>query len=81
MGLKSVKNAADAWGVSVHTVRRLACAGVIRTVTVGRRRLISEVEIGRVVASGVPSVSKPDKIPRRATKLVAHRKGREGERS
>jgi len=55
MALKSIKQAADAWGVSVYTARRLAGAGLVRTVTVGRRRLVSEDEIARVEANGVSS--------------------------
>ena len=57
MALKSIKQAADTWGVSVYTVRRLAAAGLVRTVTVGRRRLVSENEIERIVATGVPSAA------------------------
>lgn len=55
MALKSIQQAANTWGVSVYTVRRLAAAGFVRTVTVGRRRLVSENEIERIVAMGVPS--------------------------
>jgi excisionase family DNA binding protein len=54
MALKSVQQAADSWGVSVCTVRRLAAAGVVHSVTVGRRRLIPEIEIERIAAMGVP---------------------------
>jgi hypothetical protein len=54
MALKSLKHAADMWGVSVYTARRLAVAGLVRTVTLGRRRLVSEDEIARIVANGVP---------------------------
>lgn len=57
MALKSIQHAANAWGVSVHTARRLAAAGLVRSVTVGRRRLISEAEIDRIAALGVPSPS------------------------
>lgn len=55
MSLKSIREAANTWGVSVYTVRRLAAAGLVRTVRVGRRRLVSEGEIERIVAMGVPS--------------------------
>jgi hypothetical protein len=55
MALKSIQQAANTWGVSVYTVRRLAAADLVRTVTVGRRRLVSENEIERIVAMGVPS--------------------------
>jgi hypothetical protein len=48
MALKSMKHADDSWGVSVYTARRLAAAGVVHTVKVGRRRLIAESEIERV---------------------------------
>ena len=54
MALRSIKHAADTWGVSVYTVRRLAAIGLVRTVNVGRRRLVSDREIERVVAGGVP---------------------------
>jgi excisionase family DNA binding protein len=57
MALKSIQQAANTWGVSVYTVRRLAAAGLVRTVTVGRRRLVSENEIERIVATGVPSAA------------------------
>jgi excisionase family DNA binding protein len=57
MALKSIQQAANTWGVSVYTVRRLAAAGLVRTVTVGRRRLVSESEIERIVATGVPSAA------------------------
>ena len=58
MALKSIQQAADTWGVSVYTVRRLAAAGVVRSVTVGRRRLIPETEIERIATTGVPSPGK-----------------------
>lgn len=57
MALKSIQHAANVWGVSVYTARRLAAAGLVRSVTVGRRRLISEAEIDRIAALGVPSPS------------------------
>jgi excisionase family DNA binding protein len=57
MALKSIQQAASTWGVSVYTVRRLAAAGLVRTVNVGRRRLVSESEIERIVATGVPSAA------------------------
>lgn len=58
MALKSIRQTAEAWGVSVYTVRRLAAAGVVHSVTVGRRRLIPESEIVRIATTGVPSASK-----------------------
>jgi hypothetical protein len=57
MALKSIQQAANAWGVSVYTVRRLAAVGLVSTVYVGRRRLVSENEIERIIATGVPSAS------------------------
>jgi excisionase family DNA binding protein len=53
MALKSIQQAADTWGVSVHTARRLAAAGAVHTVTVGRRRLVPESEILRIATTGV----------------------------
>jgi len=65
MALKSIQQAANTWGVSVYTVRRLAAAGLVRTVRVGRRRLVSESEIERIIATGVPSAVTPTKAGRR----------------
>ena len=53
MALKSIRQAAETWGVSIYTARRLAAAGVVKTVRVGRRRLIAESEIARIEATGV----------------------------
>jgi excisionase family DNA binding protein len=55
MALKSIQQAANTLGVSVYTVRRLAAAGSVRTVRVGRRRLVPDSEIERVIAMGVSS--------------------------
>ena len=62
MTLKSIKHAAQTWGVSEDTARRLGAAGLVHTVTVGRRRLISESEIARIVAMGVPSPAQRMKL-------------------
>jgi excisionase family DNA binding protein len=53
MALKSFKQAAEQWGVSVYTARRLAAKGIVKTVRVGRRRLIAESEVARIEATGV----------------------------
>lgn len=69
MALKSIQHAAYIWGVSVCTARRLAAAGVVQTVTVGRRRLIPEAEIVRVATAGTQTPSrrrKQEKIERAA---------------
>jgi hypothetical protein len=55
MALKSIQQAANTWGVSIYTARRLAAANLVHTVTVGRRRLISETEIERIASHGVNS--------------------------
>jgi hypothetical protein len=60
MALKSMRFAADTWGVSVCTARRLAAAGIVHTVRVGRRRLIAETEIARIEATGVLRVAQPE---------------------
>jgi hypothetical protein len=54
MALKSIRDAATAWGVSVYTARRVASAGLVATVRVGRRLLIPETEIARIELTGVP---------------------------
>jgi predicted site-specific integrase-resolvase len=59
MALKSIRQAADTWGVSVYTARRLAAAGVVHTVTVGRRRLVPESEIARIASTGAETVREP----------------------
>jgi excisionase family DNA binding protein len=61
MALKSIQQAADTWGVSVHTARRLAAAGTVRSVTVGRRRLIPESEIARIATTGAKSPARLQK--------------------
>ena len=53
MALKSFKQAAEQWGVSVYTARRLAARGIVKSVRVGRRRLIAESEIARIETTGV----------------------------
>jgi hypothetical protein len=58
MALKSIQQAADEWGVSVHTVRRLAATGAVHTVTVARRRLVPESEVLRIATMGVPNPAK-----------------------
>jgi excisionase family DNA binding protein len=58
VALKSIRQAADTWGVSIYTARRLAATGVVQSVTVGRRRLIPETEIERIAAKGVPTPAK-----------------------
>ena len=74
MALKSIQQAADAWGVSVHTARRLAAVGAVHTVTVGRRRLVPESEIVRIATTGVstprnPATKRPASSPaRRSTR-------------
>ena len=57
MALKSIRQAADTWGVSVYTARRLAASGFVQTVTVGRRRLVPESEIARIATTGAPTVT------------------------
>jgi excisionase family DNA binding protein len=59
MALKSFKQAAEQWGVSVYTARRLAAKGIVKTVRVGRRRLIAESEVARIEATGVSFPSQP----------------------
>ena len=58
MALKSLQYTAEAWGVSVFTVRRLAAAGIVQTVTVGRRRLVPESEVARISLTGTPEIAK-----------------------
>jgi predicted site-specific integrase-resolvase len=70
MALKSIQQAADTWGVSVHTARRLAATGAVHTVTVGRRRLVPESEITRIATTGVKTPTKP-RTPSRGQKPVA----------
>lgn len=50
--LRSIQEAADRLGISPWTVRRLADRGELRSVRMGRRVLISEREIVRVINNG-----------------------------
>jgi len=56
--------------ISKPTLRRLADKGALRTITIGARRLIPELEIQRVIREGVGTPR-----PRRArnTKVAAAR--------
>jgi excisionase family DNA binding protein len=76
MALKSFKQAAEQWGVSVYTARRLAAKGIVKTVRVGRRRLIAESEVARIEATGVsfPSQSGPTSRSNRAGQRLSPKK-------
>ena len=50
--LESVKETSRRLAVSSFTVRRLVKAGQVRAVRVGKRLLIPDSEIARIVASG-----------------------------
>jgi excisionase family DNA binding protein len=79
MALKSFKQAAEQWGVSVYTARRLAAQGIVKTVRVGRRRLISEHEVARIEASGVsfPPQSIPTPDNPAGKRLIGKKRGGE----
>jgi excisionase family DNA binding protein len=55
MALRSIREAAEIWGISLDTVRRLSRVGLVETTKDGRRQLISDDEIERIRAAGVPS--------------------------
>jgi excisionase family DNA binding protein len=76
MALKSIKQAAEQWGVSVYTARRLAAQGIVKTVRVGRRRLIAESEVARIETTGVsfPKQSSPGPENHRSGKRVSAKK-------
>lgn len=50
--LRSISESAIELGVSRDTVRRLVRKGKIRGVRVGRRLLVPQVELDRLIASG-----------------------------
>jgi excisionase family DNA binding protein len=50
--LLSLKEASEALGVSIFTLRRLVDDGSIRAINISARRLISAEEVQRVVANG-----------------------------
>jgi excisionase family DNA binding protein len=52
--LRSVKDSAVRLGVSPFSVRRLVKTGQIKAVRVGKRVLVSDAEIGRVMQEGCP---------------------------
>ena len=52
MGLMSVSEASEKWGVSKFTTRRLIDAGYVRSVTISSRRLIPVEEVERVSREG-----------------------------
>jgi len=51
----SVTAAAAALGVSVRMLRALIARGEIRTILIGRRRLVPAAEVERLAAEGVPA--------------------------
>jgi hypothetical protein len=77
MALKSIKDAASAWGVSVYTARRVASADLVATVRVGRRLLIPENEIARIELTGVPLSRRVAGLATaaRAVQLAASKRG------
>jgi len=52
MKLRGISEAAETWGVSKFTARRLIDAGLVHSVTIGSRRLVPEEEIERVAREG-----------------------------
>jgi excisionase family DNA binding protein len=57
--LRSINESATRLGVSPFTVRRLVKAGRLKAVRVGRRVLVSDTEIGRVMEEGCPVAQEP----------------------
>jgi excisionase family DNA binding protein len=51
--LHSLQEAADAWHISIHGVRRLVRSGAIPAVNVGARVLVSSDTIDQVIRQGV----------------------------
>lgn len=51
--LSGLQDVADRLGVSVWTIRRWVQIGKVSSVRLGRRRLISETEIQRLIADGL----------------------------
>jgi excisionase family DNA binding protein len=81
MALKSFRQAAEQWGVSVYTARRLATKGIVKTVRFGRRRLIAESEVARIETTGVSFSSQPGPTSQsnRAGKRLSLKKAIRGE--
>jgi excisionase family DNA binding protein len=50
--LQSVEDTSRRFGVSIFTTRRLIASGHLRAVRVGKRVLVPESEIARVIAEG-----------------------------
>jgi excisionase family DNA binding protein len=50
--LLSINDAADTLGISTFTLRRFLKRGVLRSVRVGRRVLLPETEVLRIVDEG-----------------------------
>lgn len=55
--LQSIKASATRLGVSPFTVRRLVKTGKLKAVRLGRRVLVSDEEISRIMREGCPVVS------------------------
>jgi excisionase family DNA binding protein len=57
--LRSVGDAAHELGVSKDHVRRLVSRGVLRAVRLGKRLLVPQLEIDRLVAGGLQAAAGP----------------------
>jgi predicted site-specific integrase-resolvase len=53
----SLDSAAERLDISIHTLRKHQYRGSLRTVKVGRRIMVPEVELQRVSESGLPSLA------------------------
>ena len=55
--LKSIEDGAAELGISKYTLRNYAKRGLVATVLIGRRRLISDSELARIAQFGVSAAS------------------------
>ena len=56
--LRSIDNTAEILGVSPYTVRAWIRRGLLASVKLGTRRLVTESEIQRVMANGIETGAK-----------------------
>jgi len=60
--LLGIKEAASRLGISPHSLRRYILQGRIESIVIGRRRLVSETALERLVAASTVPVTCPPEL-------------------
>jgi excisionase family DNA binding protein len=63
--LLSLKEFSFLAGLSLRTITKLIASGEIKSIRVGRRRLVARAEIDRFAQRNHPTCSRKDSVPRK----------------